>query len=63
MTVVGLVYLAVSVNLAVRGGDGGDDVLYLFAYTPLKLRTALCTIVGRRARRGPAPHRMGRRAG
>ena len=28
------------------GVTAATAVLYLFAYTPLKLRTALCTIVG-----------------
>ena len=35
--------------------------LYLFAYTPLKLRTSLCTLVGRRARGAAAGHRLGGR--
>jgi protoheme IX farnesyltransferase len=45
-TVLGLVYLAVSINLLAAAVTAGTTALYLFAYTPLKLRTALCTLVG-----------------
>jgi heme o synthase len=46
MTLTGLAYLAVCVNLLAAGLTAATTVLYLFAYTPLKLRTAFCTIVG-----------------
>ena len=36
--------------------------LYLFAYTPLKLRTSLCTLVGAVPGRAAARHRLGGRA-
>jgi protoheme IX farnesyltransferase len=46
LSLVGLVYLAASVNGLTMLVTGVTMVLYLFAYTPLKVRTALCTIVG-----------------
>jgi protoheme IX farnesyltransferase len=46
LSMVGLVYLAASVNGLAMLVTGVTMVLYLFAYTPLKVRTALCTIVG-----------------
>lgn len=46
VTVGGLVYLAALVNLMAAAVTATITVLYLFAYTPLKVRTALCTIVG-----------------
>ena len=46
VTLVGLLYLAAFVNLLAAALTAATTVLYLFAYTPLKLRTALCTIVG-----------------
>ena len=45
-TVAGLVYLAACVNVLAAGVTAATTALYLFAYTPLKLRTALCTLVG-----------------
>jgi protoheme IX farnesyltransferase len=45
-TVVGLVYLAVSTNARAALVTMAIAVLYLCAYTPLKVRTALCTLVG-----------------
>ena len=46
VTVSGLMYLAAFVNLLAAAVTAATTVLYLFAYTPLKLKTALCTIVG-----------------
>jgi protoheme IX farnesyltransferase len=46
VTVLGLVYLAACVNLLSAAVTAATTALYLFAYTPLKLRTALCTLVG-----------------
>jgi protoheme IX farnesyltransferase len=45
-TAIGLLYLAAFVNLLAAALTAATTALYLFAYTPLKLRTALCTIVG-----------------
>jgi len=46
LTVVGVVYLAAFVNAFSAVVTAVTVVLYVFAYTPLKLRTALCTVVG-----------------
>jgi protoheme IX farnesyltransferase len=46
LTVAGVAYLAAFVNGHAALVTGSIVVLYLFAYTPLKLRTALCTVVG-----------------
>ena len=46
ITAVGLVYLAALVNLESAAVTAATFALYLFAYTPLKLRTPLCTLVG-----------------
>jgi heme o synthase len=46
ITALGLLYLAAFVNARSALVTGATVVLYLFAYTPLKLRTALCTLVG-----------------
>jgi protoheme IX farnesyltransferase len=46
VTVAGIVYLAALVNVAAAAVTTATFVLYLFAYTPLKLRTPLCTLVG-----------------
>jgi protoheme IX farnesyltransferase len=46
ITVVGLLYLAALVNTLAAAITVATVVLYLFAYTPLKLRTPFCTIVG-----------------
>jgi len=45
-TVSGLLLLAVAVNLQAALVTASITVLYLFVYTPLKVRTALCTLVG-----------------
>src|SRR5262245_37586009 len=45
-TVAGLLYLGVWVNTLAAGVTAATTALYLFAYTPLKVRTALCTLVG-----------------
>jgi protoheme IX farnesyltransferase len=46
LTLFGVVYLAACVGALSAVVTAATAVLYLFAYTPLKLRTALCTIVG-----------------
>lgn len=46
ITVLGVVYLAAFVGVRAATVTAATAVLYLFAYTPLKLRTALCTLVG-----------------
>ena len=46
VTAAGLVYLAAFVNVASAAVTTATFALYLFAYTPLKLRTPLCTLVG-----------------
>jgi protoheme IX farnesyltransferase len=46
IAVLGVVYLAACVGALSALVTVATAVLYLFAYTPLKLRTALCTIVG-----------------
>jgi heme o synthase len=46
LTIGGVGYLAAAVNGASALVTALTALLYLFAYTPLKLRTALCTIVG-----------------
>jgi protoheme IX farnesyltransferase len=46
ITVLGLAYLAVSVNALTAGIVGLTAALYLGAYTPLKRVTPLCTLVG-----------------
>jgi protoheme IX farnesyltransferase len=46
VTVVGLVYLGAFVGALALSVTSATTALYLFAYTPLKLRTPLCTIVG-----------------
>jgi protoheme IX farnesyltransferase len=46
ITGVGLVYLAALVNVESAAVTAATFALYLFAYTPLKLRTPLCTLVG-----------------
>ena len=46
VTVAGLGYLGAFVGSMVLLVTAATTVLYLFAYTPLKLRTPLCTIVG-----------------
>src|SRR5256884_5759205 len=46
ITVLGVGYLAAFVNGLAALVTAATVILYLFAYTPLKLRTALCTVVG-----------------
>lgn len=46
LTVAGVGYLALLVGGLAAAVTGATAVLYLFAYTPLKLRTPLCTVVG-----------------
>jgi len=46
ITALGVAYLAAFVGVAPAAVTLATFGLYLFAYTPLKLRTALCTIVG-----------------
>ena len=46
LTGVGVVYLAATVGLAVAILTLATTILYIGAYTPLKLRSASCTLVG-----------------
>ena len=46
ITLAGVGYLTLFVGVRPAGVTAATAALYLFAYTPLKLRTALCTIVG-----------------
>src|SRR5205807_6055664 len=46
ITLAGLLYLGSLVSLMALAVTAVTVALYLFAYTPLKLRTPLCTIVG-----------------
>ncbi|HZF07134.1 MAG TPA: heme o synthase [Patescibacteria group bacterium] len=46
ITATGIVYLAAFVGVAAATVTLATFALYLFVYTPLKLRTSLCTIVG-----------------
>jgi heme o synthase len=46
VTLAGLGYLGAFVGALVVLVTAATTVLYLFAYTPLKLRTPLCTIIG-----------------
>jgi heme o synthase len=46
LTAAGLVVLALGVGWLATLATAATFVLYIFAYTPLKLRTSLCTIVG-----------------
>jgi len=46
ITALGIAYLAAFVGVAPAGVTLATFALYLFAYTPLKLRSPLCTIVG-----------------
>lgn len=43
---VGIVHLAVAVNLLTAGLAAGTLLLYVGVYTPLKTRTGLCTTIG-----------------
>jgi protoheme IX farnesyltransferase len=46
LTAAGLVYLALVVDPLTALVTAATTVIYLFAYTPLKLRTSLCSLVG-----------------
>ena len=46
ITFLGVAYLAAFVGVLAAGVTGATAALYLFAYTPLKLRTAMCTLIG-----------------
>ncbi len=46
VTAAGSTYLAAFVNARAAAVTAAITLLYLFVYTPLKLRTPLCTIVG-----------------
>ena len=46
LTMLGTVYLAALVGALVALVSMATAILYLFAYTPLKARTPLCTLVG-----------------
>ena len=46
LTVLGLVYTAVFIGGLALGVTAATAALYLFVYTPLKLRTPLCTLIG-----------------
>ncbi len=46
LTAAGLAVLALGVGWMATAVTAATFVLYIFAYTPLKLRTSLCTIVG-----------------
>src|SRR6266704_2541867 len=46
LTLTGVFYLAAGVNALAAAVTAAIVVLYLFAYTPLKLRSPLCTLVG-----------------
>src|SRR2546425_5786370 len=46
LTMLGAAYLGALVGAVVALVTAATAILYLFAYTPLKRRTALCTLVG-----------------
>ncbi len=46
ITGLGIVYLAAFVTVLAAGVTAATAVLYLFAYTPLKLKTPFCTVIG-----------------
>jgi protoheme IX farnesyltransferase len=46
ITVSGVLYLAAFVNLTSAAVTAATALLYVLAYTPLKRRTSLCTLVG-----------------
>lgn len=57
ISLIGVLYLLVFVNLLTAILGGITSGLYLLAYTPLKTRTSLCTVVG--AVPGAIPPMMG----
>src|SRR5262249_22933611 len=57
ISAVGMLYLAVLVNLITSVLGGLTLAAYIFVYTPLKTRTTLCTLVG--AIPGAMPPMMG----
>src|SRR2546427_1202506 len=61
LTILGTAYLAALVGAVVALVTAATAILYLFAYTPLKQRTALCTLVG--AVSGALPPRAARSSG
>src|SRR2546422_7713046 len=61
LTILGTAYLAALVGAVVALVTAATAILYLFAYTPLKQRTALCTLVG--AVPGALPPRAARSSG
>jgi heme o synthase len=46
LVAIGVAYLAAAVNIAAAAVTLAILVLYLFVYTPLKVRTPLCTLAG-----------------
>jgi protoheme IX farnesyltransferase len=46
ITLIGVAYLAAGVNVLAALVTGAIVAIYILAYTPLKLRTPLCTVVG-----------------
>jgi protoheme IX farnesyltransferase len=46
LTVAGLLYLTLAVNALSGAVTAITTVSYLFVYTPMKLRTPLCSLVG-----------------
>ncbi len=46
LTIVGILILLVAVNPLSAAVTAATSISYLFAYTPLKTRTSLCTLVG-----------------
>src|SRR5437867_7540375 len=46
LTSLGVIYLAVGVGVAAAGVTLAATILYIGAYTPLKLRTASCVLAG-----------------
>lgn len=46
ITVAGLLYLLLAVGVLSAGVTAATVVLYLFAYTPLKVRSSLCMVMG-----------------
>ncbi len=46
LTVTGILVLATGVNALAAAVTAATSVSYLFAYTPLKVRSSLCTLIG-----------------